>query len=136
MSELQGTELSRDDGDASLPAPVQIAVWAAYALALALLIFGFIGFLISNAIGDSVGGGAFVLGLIVAGAAYAASRGSGIGRAVIGLGAAATAVVGVIYMFAGPGSAVIPSLVIAALAAGTFALLYLSDSARRFYSRG
>ena len=96
---------------------------------------GFIGFLISNAIGDSVGGGAFIVGLIVAGAAYMTGRGSKVGRAFIGLSAAAVAVVGVIYAFVGPGSAVIPSLVIAALSAGTFALLYLSASAKEFYAR-
>ena len=133
MSELGGTDVPRVE-EASLPPPVYIAVLAAYALGACLVVFGFIGFLISNAIGNSVGGGAFVLGLIVAGAAYAASSGSSIGRAVIGLGAAATAVAGVIYMFTGPGSAFIPSLVIATLAAGLFALLFLSDSARRFYS--
>jgi hypothetical protein len=134
MGEVDGTELGRED-ESSVAAPVQIAVWAAYALALALLLFGFVGFLISNAIGNSVGGGAFVLGLIVAGAAYAASRGNSIGRAVIGLGGAATAVAGVIYMFTGPGSAVIASLVLAILGAGVFALLYLSDSAKQFYSK-
>jgi hypothetical protein len=132
MSEVEGTGV-REDED-FLPAPVQFAVYAAYGLALGLLFFGVVGFVISEAIGDSVGGGAFVLGLIVGGAAYATSRGSKVGRAFIGLGSAATAVVGVIYMFAGPGSAVIPCLVLAALAAGTFALLYMTDAAKRFYS--
>lgn len=119
-----------------VPPPVQIAVWSAWALAGALLLFGFIGFLISNAIHNGVGGGAFVLGLVVAGAAYLTGRGNRVGRAFIGLSAAAVAVVGVIYAFTGPGSAVIPSLVIAALSAGTFALLYLSTSAKEFYARG
>jgi hypothetical protein len=123
-----------DDEAERVPPPVQIAVWSAWALAAALLLFGFIGFLISNAIGNEVGGGAFVLGLIVAAAAYMTGRGSRLGRAFIGLGAAATAVACVIYAFTGPGSAVIPALVIAALAAGTFALLYLSASAKEFYS--
>jgi hypothetical protein len=131
MSEVGGVDTPRGD---EVPAPVQLAVYVAYALALALLLFGFVGFLISNAVGDSVGGGAFLLGLIVAGAGYAAGRGSQLGRAVIGLGALATAVAGVIYAFAGPGSAIIPSLLIAALAAGTFALLYLRESAKQFYS--
>lgn len=132
---MSGVEsVRRDDEGSAIPAPVQIAVWAAYALAIALLVFGFVGFLISNAIGDSVGGGAFVLGLIVAGAAYILSKGSPIGRAVIGLGSLATAVAAVIYMFAGPGAAVIPCLVIGALAAGTFALLYLTGPAKRYYS--
>jgi hypothetical protein len=133
MSELGGMDLPRDEPE-RVPPVVQIAVWSAWALAAALLLFGFIGFLISNAIGNGVGGGAFVLGLIVAGAAYLLSRGNRLARAFIGLGAAATAVACVIYASTGPGSAVIPSLVIAALAAGTFALLYLSDSAKQFYS--
>jgi hypothetical protein len=124
-----------DDEVERVPPPVQIAVWSAWALAIALLLFGFVGFLISNAIGNEVGGGAFILGLIVAGAAYITGRGSKAGRAFIGLSAAAVAVVGVIYAFVGPGSAVIPSLVIAALSAGTFALLYLSASAKEFYGR-
>jgi hypothetical protein len=124
-----------DDEVERVPPPVQIAVWSAWALAAALLLFGFIGFLISNAIGNGVGGGAFLLGLIVAGAAYITGRGSKAGRAFIGLSAAAVAVIGVIYAFVGPGSAVIPSLVIAALSAGTFALLFLSTSAKEFYGR-
>lgn len=133
MSDVGGTDVPLDEEDSS-PAPVYIAVLAAYALALALVGFGFIGFLISNALDDSVGVGAFLLGLIVAGAAYAASHGSSIGRAVIGLGSAVTAVAGVVYAFTGPSSAIIACLLMAALAAGTFALLYLTDSARRFYS--
>jgi hypothetical protein len=126
-------EVSHEEPD-RVPAVVQIAVWSAWALAASLLLFGFIGFLISNAIGDEVGGGAFVLGLIVAGAAYLLSRGNKLARAFIGLGALATAVACGIYMFTGPGSAVIPSLVIGVLAAGTFALLYLADSAKQFYA--
>jgi len=134
MTEAGETRMPGDEVE-RVPPPVQIAVWSAWALAIALLLFGFIGFLISNAIGDSVGGGAFILGLIVAGAAYITGRGSKAGRAFIGLSAAAVAVIGVIYAFVGPGSAVIPSLVIAALSAGTFALLYLSASAKEFYGR-
>jgi hypothetical protein len=134
MSDVSRPDIPAEEPE-RVPVPVQIAVWSAWALAASLLFFGFIGFLISNAIGDSVGGGAFVVGLLVAGAAYLTSRGSKLGRAFIGLSAAAVAVVGVIYAFTGPGSAVIPSLVIAALSAGTFALLYLSTSAKEFYGR-
>jgi hypothetical protein len=135
VSEIDPAQVRRVAEEDGLPPPVQIAVWSAYALALSLLVFGFIGFVIANAVDDSFGGVAFALGLVVAGAAYAASRGNSIGRAVIGLGAAVTAVVGVIYAFTGPGSATIGSLLMAALAAGTFALLYLTDSARRFYAK-
>jgi hypothetical protein len=134
MSELGGSEMPAYEED-SLPAPVQLAVYAAYGLALALIFFGLIGFIISNALDDSVGAGAFLLGLIVAGAAYATSRGSSIGRAFIGLGSAVTAVAGVIYAFAGPDASLIACLLMAGLAAVTFALLYLMDSAKQFYSR-
>lgn len=135
MTEVDPPAAARADETSGPPAGVQIAIFGAYALAAALVLFGVLGFLISETIGDSFGAGAFVLGLIVAGAAYLASRGRSVGRAVIGLGAALTAVVGVIYAFTGPSSAVIPSLVIAAMAAATFALLYLSDSAKRFFAR-
>jgi hypothetical protein len=134
MSDVGQPDMPREEVE-RVPPPVQIAVWSAWALGICLLVFGFIGFLISNAIGNGVGGGAFVLGLIVSGAAYVTGRGSRAGRAFIGLSAAVVAVVGVIYAFKGPGSAVIPSLVIAALSAGTFALLYLSTSAKEFYAR-
>jgi hypothetical protein len=134
MSEVGGTEMKAFEED-SLPAPVQLAVYAAYGLALALIFFGLIGFIISSALDDSVGAGAFLLGLIVAGAAYATSRGSSIGRAFIGLGSAVTAVAGVIYAFAGPDASFIACLLMAGLAAATFALLYLMDSAKQFYSR-
>jgi hypothetical protein len=132
MSQVEGSGIARAEDES--PPSVFFAVLAAYALAGGLVLFGFIGFLISAAIGNSVGLGALVLGIIVGLSARVASRGNSIGRAVIGLGSAATAVVGVIYAFVGPGSAVIPSLVIAAMAAGTFALLYLSSSAKRFYA--
>jgi hypothetical protein len=133
MSDVDAQLAEQDEAD-RVPVPVQIAVWSAWGLAASLLLFGFIGFLISNAIGNSVGGGAFLLGLVVAGAAYATGRGSRLGRAFIGLGAAATAVACVIYMFTGPSSAIVPSIVIGALAAGTFLLLYASSSAREFYA--
>jgi hypothetical protein len=80
-----------------------------------------------------VGVGATLLGLLVLGASYIAWRGSRAGRALIGLLAAVGTIAGVIYVFAGPTSAIIPSLVVAALGAGTVALLFLPDSSRRFY---
>ena len=43
MSELGRTDMPAFEQD-SLPAPVQLAVYAAYGLALALLFFGLIGF--------------------------------------------------------------------------------------------
>lgn len=116
------------------PPPVFLALIGSYALAAALLAFGFLGFLTWAAVGDVVGVGATLLGLLVLGASYIAWRGSRAGRALIGLLAAVGTVAGVIYAFAGPTSAIIPSLVVAALGAGTVALLFLPDSSRRFYA--
>ena len=44
------------------------------------------------------------------------------------------AVAGVVYLFTGPTSAIIGSLVVAALGAGTFALLFLPEASKRFYA--
>ena len=105
-----------------------------YALALFLLLFGFLGFLTWAAVGDVVGVGATILGLLVLGASYIAWRGSRAGRGLIGLLGAVGAVAGVIYVFTGPSSAIVPSLVVAALGAGTVALLFLPESSKRYYS--
>ena len=59
--------------------------------------------------------------------------GSRVGRAFVGSLGAIGAVAGVVYLFTGPTSAIIGSLVVAALGAGTPALLFLPDAAKRFY---
>lgn len=129
MSEIGATEV--DEGP---PAPVFLALIGSYALAASLLLMGFLGFLTWAAVGDVVGVGATILGLLVLGASYIAWRGSRAGRALIGLLGAVAAVAGVIYVFAGPTSAIIGSLVVAGLGAGTVALLFLPESSKRFYS--
>jgi hypothetical protein len=120
--------------DVSPPAPVYLALLGSYALSAMLLVFGLIGFLTWAAIGDSAGVGATILGLLIAAATYVAWRRSRAGRVIIAFFAAVGAVVGVVYAFTGPGSAVIPSLVIAALGAGTLALLFVPEASKRFYS--
>ena len=129
MSEIRAGEV--DEGP---PAPVFLALLSAYALAATLLLMGFLGFMTWNAVGDVVGVGATILGLLVLGATYIAWRGSRAGRAFIGLLAAAGAVAGAIYVFTGPTSAIAPSLVVAGLGAGVVALLFVPDSAKRYYS--
>ena len=129
MSDIPAAEV--DEGP---PAPVFLALLSAYALGATLLLMGFLGFMTWNAVGDPVGVGATILGLLVLGAAYIAWRGSRVGRAFIALLAAIGAGAGVIYVFTGPTSAIIPSLVVAGLGAGVLALLFAPDSAKRYYS--
>jgi hypothetical protein len=123
-----------DEDEGFPPAPVFVALLGSYALSAALLFFGFVGFLTWAAVGDMVGVGSTILGFLVLGATYVAWRGSRAGRALIGLLAAIGTVAGVVYMFTGPGSAFIASLVIALLGAGTIALLFVPEASKRFYS--
>ncbi|HEU6444085.1 MAG TPA: hypothetical protein VFL61_03405 [Gaiellaceae bacterium] len=129
------SEVPTADVDEGPPAPVFLALIGSYALATTLLLLGFLGFLTWAAVGDVVGVGATLLGLLVLGATYIAWRGSRAGRALIGLLAAVAAVAGVIYVFTGPSSAIIGSLVVAGLGAGVLALLFLPEASKRFYSR-
>jgi hypothetical protein len=120
--------------DAGPPAPVFLALVGAYALAATLLLMGLLGFFIWDALDDAVGVGATILGILVLAATYLAWRGSRPGRAFVGLLGAIGAVAGVVYLFTGPTSAIIGSLVVAALGAGTVALLFLPEASKRFYA--
>ena len=128
MSDVQAVD------DAGPPAPVFLALVGSYALAATLLLMGLLGFFIWDALDDAVGVGATILGILILAATYLAWRGSSAGRALIGLLAAIGAVAGVIYVFTGPSSAIIGSLVVAALGAGTVALLFLPEASKRFYA--
>jgi hypothetical protein len=127
-------EVRTADVDSGPPAPVFLALIGSYALGAVLLLFGLFGFLTWAAVGNEVGIGATILGLIVLGASYVAWRGSRPGRALIALLAAVGVVGGVIYLFAGPTSAIFSSLLVAGLGAATIALLFLPEASKRFYS--
>jgi hypothetical protein len=128
VSDVQALE------DTGPPAPVFLALVGAYALAATLLLMGLLGFFIWDALDDAVGVGATILGILVLAATYLAWRGSRAGRAFVGLLGAIGAVAGVVYLFTGPTSAIIGSLVVAALGAGTVALLFLPEASKRFYA--
>jgi hypothetical protein len=98
------------------------------------LLMGLLGFFIWDALDDAVGVGATILGILVLAATYLAWRGSRAGRAFVALLAAIGAVAGVVYVFTGPTSAIIPSLVVAAFGAGVVALLFLPEASKRFYA--
>lgn len=128
MSDVQSLD------DAGPPAPVFLALVGAYALAATLLLMGLLGFFIWDALDDAVGVGATILGILVLAATYLAWRGSRPGRAFVGLLGAIGAVAGIVYLFTGPTSAIIGSLIVAALGAGTVALLFLPEASKRFYA--
>ncbi|HEX2291856.1 MAG TPA: hypothetical protein VHK46_07430 [Gaiellaceae bacterium] len=128
MSDVRAAET--DEGP---PAPVYIALVASYALAVSLLLFGFLGFLTWAAVGDRVGVGATILGLVILGATYLAWQGSKAGRAIIGLLSAVAAVAAVVYIFTGPRSAILPSLFVAGLGASVVVLLFFPESSKRYY---
>jgi hypothetical protein len=128
MSDVQAVD------DADPPAPVFLALVGSYALAATLLLMGLLGFFIWDALDDAVGVGATILGLLVLGATYIAWRGNRAGRAFVGLLGAIGGVAGVVYLFTGPTSAIIGSLIVAALGAGTVALLFLPEASKRFYA--
>jgi hypothetical protein len=130
MSEMPATAVE----GAAPPPPVFLALIGSYALAAMLLVTGLLGFLTWAAVGDVVGVGATILGLLVLGSTYIAWRGSRLGRAVLGLLAALGTVAGVVYMFTGPGSAFFTSLVVAALGAATIFLLFVPERSKQFYS--
>lgn len=116
------------------PASVTIGLIMSYGLAGMLLFCGLIGLLTWSAVGSRMGVGATTLGLLVLGSTRVAGRGSRMGRAFIGLLTAIGAVVGAIYLFTGPSSAILPSLVVASISAGIFALLFLPETSKRFYA--
>ena len=124
MSDVQALD------DAGPPFPVFVALGAAYALAATLLLMGLLGFFIWDALDDAVGVGATILGILVLAATYLAWRGSRAGRAFVALLGA----IGAVYLFTGPTSAIIGSLIVAALGAGVVALLFLPEASKRFYA--
>ncbi|HEY7730234.1 MAG TPA: hypothetical protein VH950_04945 [Gaiellaceae bacterium] len=115
------------------PFPVFLATMVGYALALGLIAFGVIG-LFATQVSDSFGVGLLIGGIVVGGASYLASRGTNLGRLVLGGLAAATVVVAVVYAFSGPTYAIVPSLITAAFAAGTLWLLFVPESAKAFFA--
>jgi hypothetical protein len=116
------------------PFPVFVATIVGYALAAGLLAFGVIGFF-ANQVSDPFGGGLVAAGVLVLGATVLAARGADAGRIVLGVLAALTVVVGLVYAFRGPTYAIVPSLVTAGVAAGTAALLFVPRSAQAFFAK-
>jgi hypothetical protein len=117
-----------------LPFVVMVASFFGFAKAAFLGLMGLIGILSWDDVSDPWGIGALVLAVLFGLASYALLRGSRVARIVL----AGLAVVGggaaLVYVFVGPTSAILSSLVTAALAAVVIWLLYGPQSAREYFA--
>jgi hypothetical protein len=117
-----------------LPFVVVVAAMFGFAKALFLGFMGIIGVATWDDVSDPWGIGALVLAALFAIASYALLRGNRLARLVLAALAVAGGLLAVVYLFVGPSSAIVPSLVTAALDAVLIWLLYGPRSAREYYA--
>jgi hypothetical protein len=125
-SAVEGTE--RD-----LPAPVLIASFFGFAKAAFLGFMGFIGIVSWDDVSDPWGIGALVFAALFALASYGLLRGKPFARIVLAALAVAGGGLALIYVFVGPTSAIVPSLVTAAADAILLWLLYGPRSSKEYF---
>jgi hypothetical protein len=116
-----------------LPFVVFVASLFGFAKAAFLGLMGIIGIVSWNDVTEPWGIGALVLAALFAIASYALLRGSRVARIVLAALAVVGGVTALIYVFVGPTSAILPSLVTAALAALLIWLLYGPRAAREYF---
>ena len=117
-----------------LPAVVMIASFFGFAKAAFLGLMGLIGILSWDDVSDPWGIGALVLAALFGLASFALVRGSRAARSVLAGLAVVGGVLALVYVFVGPTSAILASLVTAALAAAVIWLLYGPQSAREYFA--
>ena len=117
-----------------LPFPVWLAAIFGFAKAGFLALMGVIGVFAWNGVSDPWGIGALVLAALFGIASYLLLRGSRVARLVIAGLAIAGGVLALVYVFVGPTSAILPSLVTAALAVLLLWLLYGTRSAQEYFA--
>jgi hypothetical protein len=116
-----------------LPFVVVIAAMFGFAKALFLGLMGIIGVATWDEVSDPWGVGALVLAALFGLASFALLRGSRLARLVLAALAAVSGVLALVYVFTGPTSAIIASLVTAALAALLIWLLYVPRRAKEYF---
>ena len=116
-----------------LPAPVFIASLFGFAKAAFLGFMGIIGVLTWNDVTDPWGFGSLAFAIVFGVASYALLRGKPFARTVLAALAVAGGLLALIYVFVGPTSAILPSLVTAGLAALLIWLLYGPRSSREYF---
>jgi hypothetical protein len=115
------------------PAPVFIASLFGFAKAAFLGFMGIIGVISWDSVSDPWGIGALILAALFGIASYLLLRGKPFARMVLGALALVGGVLAVIYVFVGPTSAILPSLVTAAFDALVLWLLYGARSAKEYF---
>jgi hypothetical protein len=117
-----------------LPFVVMIASLFGFAKAAFLGFMGIIGVVSWDDVSDPWGIGALVLAAVFGLASLALLRGSRSARIVLAALAAFGVGAALVYVFVGPTSAILPSLVTAALAATVIFLLYGPRAAKEYFA--
>ena len=116
-----------------LPASVFVASLFGFAKAAFLGFMGIIGIIAWDSVTDPWGYGALAIAILFLLASYALLRGKPFARMVLGALAVIGGVAALVYVFVGPTSAIVPSLVTAALDALLLWLLYGTRSAKEYF---
>ena len=116
-----------------LPASVFVASLFGFAKAAFLGFMGIIGIIAWDSVSDPWGYGALAIAILFLLASYALLRGKPFARMVLGALAVIGGVAALVYVFVGPTSAIVPSLVTAALDALLLWLLYGTRSAKEYF---
>ena len=120
-------------GTRERPPAVVFASFFGFAKAAFLGFMGIIGVIAWDDVTDPWGIGALVLAALFGGASYALLRGSRVARLVLAALAVVGGVLALVYVFVGPTSAILPSLVTAGLAAVLLWLLYGARGAKAYF---
>ena len=129
----EGVEAAASPSDRELPASVFIASLFGFAKAAFLGFMGIIGIVSWDSVTDPWGYGALALAILFALASYLLLRGKPFARLVLATLAVAGGVLALIYVFVGPTSAILPSLVTAAFDALVLWLLYGPRSSKEYF---
>ncbi len=116
-----------------LPAPVFIAALVGFAKAAFVGFMGIIGILTWDDVSDPWGYGSLALAILFAIASYLLLKGRPFARLVLAALAVAGGALALIYVFVGPTSAILPSLVTAAMAAAVVWLLYGPRASQAYF---
>ena len=124
---MEGTRRER-------PSVVVIASMFGFAKAIFLGFMGIIGVISWDEVSDPWGIGALVLAALFALLSLALLRGNRLARLVLAALSVVSGALALVFVFVGPTSAIVPSLVTAALAALLIWLLYGTRAANEFFA--
>ena len=129
----EGMDTVASPAGRDLPAPVFVASLFGFAKAAFLGFMGIIGILTWEDVTDPWGYGALALAIVFGLASFVLLRGKPFARLVLAVLAVAGGVLAVIYVFVGPTSTILPSLVTAGLDALVLWLLYGPRSSKEYF---